>query len=58
MPMVHMIIFQAVRFSHLFISSSIVKFIFKSAYAVLIFVFMLRQFLILKFARIIYVFVS
>jgi hypothetical protein len=58
MPMMHMIIFQAIGFSHFLISSSIVKFIFKSIYVVLILVFMLRQILILKFARIIYAFVA
>jgi hypothetical protein len=34
---------SSIRFSHLLISSSIVKFIFKSVYVVLILVFMLRQ---------------
>jgi hypothetical protein len=53
-----MMIFHVVRFSHLLISSSIVKFIFKFVYVVLILVFMLKQILILKFVRIIYAFVA
>jgi hypothetical protein len=35
--------YSPVRFSHLLLSSSIVKFIFKSVYIVLILLFMLRQ---------------
>jgi hypothetical protein len=42
---VHMYVmfYSPVRFSHLLISSSSVKFIFKYVYVVLILVFMLRQ---------------
>jgi hypothetical protein len=58
MSIMTMMIFHVVRFSHLLISSSIVKFIFKFVYVVLILVFMLKQILILKFVRIIYAFVA